>query len=128
LGVSAVGVTGLDHIVLRCADVDTTLAWYTDLLGLQPVRVDQWREGSAPFPSLRVDATTIIDLIGGNDGSPGALDHICLVVEPTDLAALAASGRFQVLDGPGTRYGARGDGTSLYVRDPDGLTVELRHY
>jgi catechol 2,3-dioxygenase-like lactoylglutathione lyase family enzyme len=126
--VSAVGVTGLDHIVLRCADVDTTLAWYTDLLGLQPVRVDQWREGSAPFPSLRVDATTIIDLIGGNDGSPGALDHICLVVEPTDLAALAASGRFQVLDGPGTRYGARGDGTSLYVRDPDGLTVELRHY
>jgi catechol 2,3-dioxygenase-like lactoylglutathione lyase family enzyme len=128
LGVSAVDVTGLDHIVLRCADVETTLAWYTDLLGLQPVRVEQWREGSAPFPSLRVDATTIIDLIGGNDGSPGALDHICLVVEPTDLAALAASGRFQVLDGPGTRYGARGDGTSLYVRDPDGLTVELRHY
>ena len=125
---SAVDVTGLDHIVLRCADVETTLAWYTDLLGLQPVRVEQWREGSAPFPSLRVDATTIIDLIGGNDGSPGALDHICLVVEPTDLAALAASGRFQVLDGPDTRYGARGDGTSLYVRDPDGLTVELRHY
>jgi catechol 2,3-dioxygenase-like lactoylglutathione lyase family enzyme len=126
--VSAVRVTGLDHIVLRCADVDTTLAWYTDLLGLQPVRVDQWREGSAPFPSLRIDASTIIDFIAGNDGSPGALDHICLVVEPTDLAALAASGRFDVLDGPDTRYGARGDGTSLYVRDPDALTVELRHY
>jgi catechol 2,3-dioxygenase-like lactoylglutathione lyase family enzyme len=38
------------------------------------------------------------------------------------------SGRFEVLDGPATRYGAQGDGTSLYVRDPDGNTVELRYY
>ena len=125
---SAVHVTGLDHIVLRCRDVDATIAWYSDLLGLQPVRVDEWRAGSAPFPSLRVDAGTIIDFVDGHDGSPGALDHICVVVEPTDLAALAAGGRFEVLDGPDTRYGARGNGTSLYVRDPDGLTVELRHY
>jgi catechol 2,3-dioxygenase-like lactoylglutathione lyase family enzyme len=126
--VSAVRVTGLDHIVLRCRDVEATIAWYSDLLGLQPVRVDEWRAGSAPFPSLRVDDATIIDFVAGNDGSPGALDHLCLVVEPTDLAALAASGRFEVLDGPDTRYGARGNGTSLYVRDPDALTVELRHY
>jgi catechol 2,3-dioxygenase-like lactoylglutathione lyase family enzyme len=126
--VSAVRVTGLDHIVLRCRDVEATIAWYSDLLGLQPVRVDEWRAGSAPFPSLRVDDATIIDFVAGNDGSPGALDHLGLVVEPTDLAALAASGRFEVLDGPDTRYGARGNGTSLYVRDPDALTVELRHY
>jgi catechol 2,3-dioxygenase-like lactoylglutathione lyase family enzyme len=126
--VSAVRVTGLDHIVLRCRDVEATIAWYSDLLGLQPVRVDEWRAGSAPFPSLRVDDATIIDFVAGNDGSPGALDHLCLVVEPTDLAALAASGRFEVLDGPDTRYGARGNGTSLYVRDPDAITVELRHY
>ena len=47
---------------------------------------------------------------------------------PPTWRQLAASGRFEVLDGPGTRYGARGDGTSLYVRDPEGTTVELRHY
>lgn len=125
---SLVRVSELDHIVLRCRAVDTTLAWYTELLGLQPVRLDEWRNGQAPFPSLRINDGTIIDFIGGRDESLGHLDHLCLVVEPTDLQALADSGRFEVLDGPDTRYGARGNGTSLYVRDPDGLTVELRHY
>jgi len=83
--------------------------------------------GTVLFPSLRVNEHTIIDLLAG-DTPDGRLDHICLVVEPLDLEALAASGRFEVLDGPGPRYGARGDGTSVYVRDPDGLTVELRYY
>jgi hypothetical protein len=91
------------------------------------VRIDEWRRGEAPFPSVRVNAQTIIDLIPGNE-TGGKLDHLCLVVEPVDLSALAASGRFDVVDGPAQRYGARGDGTSLYIRDPDGLVVELRHY
>jgi catechol 2,3-dioxygenase-like lactoylglutathione lyase family enzyme len=123
-----VRVSELDHIVLRCRHVDTTLTWYTELLGLEPVRIDEWRAGQAPFPSLRINDGTIIDLIGGGDESLGHLDHLCLVVDPIDLQALADTGRFEVLDGPGTRYGARGNGQSLYVRDPDGLTVELRHY
>ncbi len=124
---SALCVTGFDHIVLACSDVERTLAWYVDLLGLEPVRVDEWRRGEAPFPSVRVDAGTIIDLIAGTP-TDGRLDHFCLVVDPTDLDAIAASGEFTVVDGPGRRFGARGDGTSLYVRDPDGTVVELRHY
>jgi catechol 2,3-dioxygenase-like lactoylglutathione lyase family enzyme len=120
-------VTGLDHIVLVCADVEVTLAWYVELLGLEPVRVEEWRRGEVLFPSLRVSETTIIDLLAGRP-TDGRLDHFCLVVEPTDLAAIAASGAFEVVDGPGRRFGARGDGTSLYVRDPDGTVVELRHY
>ena len=120
-------VTGFDHIVLVCADVETTLAWYSDLLRLEPVRVDQWRRGEVFFPSLRVSEATIIDLIAGQP-SDGRLDHFCLVVEPVDLDAIAASGEFEVVDGPAQRFGARGDGTSLYVRDPDGTVVELRHY
>ena len=120
-------VTELDHIVLRCSDVERTLAWYTGMLGLAPVRLDDWRRGEAPFPSVRVNAGTIIDLVPG-DTADGRLDHFCVVIEPTDLAALAASGRFEVLDGPATRFGARGIATSLYVRDPDGATVELRQY
>lgn len=122
-----VTVVGFDHIVLKCADVETTLAWYLDVLGLAPVRVDEWRDGTAPFPSVRVNTTTIIDLVRGAGGD-GRLEHFCLVVESIDLAAVAASGRFEVVDGPGSRYGAQGDGTSLYVRDPDGTVVELRHY
>ena len=123
-------VTAFDHLVVRCSDVERTLAWYTDRLGLAPVAVDEWREGRAPFPSVRVTSDTIIDLISSPDGAPddGRLDHICLVVEEIDLAALASSGEFDVVEGPARRSGARGVGTSLYVRDPDGLVVERRHY
>lgn len=124
---SDIAVVGMDHIVLACADVETTLAWYLDVVGLAPVRVDEWREGEAPFPSARVDAGTIIDFIHG-DPSSGRLDHLCLVIEPIDLSVLAASSTLDVIEGPVTRYGARGDGTSLYVHDPDGTVVELRHY
>jgi catechol 2,3-dioxygenase-like lactoylglutathione lyase family enzyme len=124
---TVVRVTGFDHLVLRCADVDSTLAWYVDLLGLEAVRVDEWRRGKVPFPSVRVDDSTIIDLVGGPTDD-GRLDHICIVVDPVDLAALAASGEFDVVEGPARRFGARGEGTSLYVRDPDGLVVEIRHY
>ncbi|TFH19462.1 MAG: VOC family virulence protein [Acidimicrobiales bacterium] len=120
-------VTGFDHLVLACADVETTLAWYGDRLGLELVRVDEWRRREVPFPSVRVSDSTIIDLIAGQS-TDGRLDHFCVVVEPTDLAAIAASGEFDVVDGPVRRFGARGDGTSLYVRDPDGAVVELRYY
>lgn len=120
-------VVGFDHLVLVCADVERTLAWYLDELGLQPVRVQEWRAGTAPFPSARVDAGTIIDFIPGTP-TDGRLDHLCLVVRETDLDAVKASGRFEVVDGPAARYGARGNGTSLYVRDPDGAVVELRYY
>jgi catechol 2,3-dioxygenase-like lactoylglutathione lyase family enzyme len=124
---NTVTVTALDHIVLNCADIEKTLAWYVDRLGLAPVRVDEWRNGDVPFPSIRVNEGTVIDLVAG-DTNDGRLDHFCLVIAATDLGELAASGEFEVLDGPVTRFGARGDGTSLYVRDPDGTTVELRHY
>jgi catechol 2,3-dioxygenase-like lactoylglutathione lyase family enzyme len=124
---TAVRVSGFDHLVLRCADVESTLRWYVDLLGLETVRVDEWRRGQVPFPSVRVDDGMIIDLVAGSTDD-GRLDHICIVVEAVDLAALAASGEFDVVAGPVQRFGARGEGTSLYVRDPDGLVVEIRHY
>ena len=120
-------VVGLDHVVLNVADVERSLAFYCGELGLAPERVDEWRRGEILFPSVRVDARTIIDLLAVPRTGENA-DHLCLVVEPLDLDALKASGRFEVVDGPATRFGARGNGTSLYVKDPDGNTVELRHY
>ena len=123
-----VTVTAFDHLVVRCADIETTLAWYVDVLGLQALRVKEWRAGEIPFPSVRVDAGTIIDLVRGGGAAGSSVDHFCLVVDAVDLDALAATGVFDVVEGPATRYGARGNGTSLYVRDPDGMIVELRHY
>ncbi|MFI0791923.1 VOC family protein [Micromonospora rubida] len=52
---SAVRVTGFDHLVLTVADVERSLAFYCGTLGLEPVRVDRWRAGEAPFPSVRID-------------------------------------------------------------------------
>ena len=120
-------VTDVDHVVLNVADAERSLAFYVGELGLAPVRVEEWRRGEAPFPSVRVTPTFLVDLLetartGVNQ------DHFCLVVDPVDLEAVAASGRFTVVDGPAPRFGAQGMGTSLYVLDPDGNTVELRHY
>jgi catechol 2,3-dioxygenase-like lactoylglutathione lyase family enzyme len=123
----AVRVTGLDHLVLDVADTERSLAFYVGELGLEPVRVDEWRRNEVFFASVRVDPTTIIDLLE-TPPTGRNVDHICLVVEEQDLQALADSGRFEVVDGPDQRFGAQGDGTSLYVRDPDGNVVELRHY
>ncbi|HLM19523.1 MAG TPA: VOC family protein [Acidimicrobiia bacterium] len=120
-------VTGLDHVVLNVGDVERSLAFYCGELGLAPERADEWRRGEVLFPSVRVDAHTIIDLLAVARTGENA-DHLCLVVEPVDLEVVKASGRFEVVDGPATRFGARGNGTSLYVKDPDGNTVELRHY
>ncbi len=120
-------VQALDHIVLNVADVERSLAWYCDVLGLPGERVEEWRAGRTFFPSVRIDASTIIDLFAA-ERSGENLNHFCVVVEPCDLQAVADSGRFDVVDGPAKRWGARGDGTSLYVRDPDGNTVELRCY
>lgn len=120
----------LDHIVLVVGDVERTLAWYGHYAGLTHVRVQEWRRGDAPFPSLRVDDQTIIDLVPRNPGDAaerGRLDHICLVVSPADLATLADDPELEILE-QGTRFGARGNGQSIYVRDPDGLVVEFRTY
>ena len=119
--------TGVDHIVLTVADVERTLGWYEEHLGLEPLRVDEWRKGDAPFPSLRVNESMIIDVIVGPRAGEN-VDHICLIVDTDDLDALAASGRFDVVGGPSRLWGARGYGQGLYVRDPDGNVLELRHY
>ena len=127
-------VSGFDHLVLRVADVERSLTWYIGTLALEPVRVEEWRRGEVPFPSVRIDAATIIDLVPEAPGIPLAtgaartLDHLCLVIEPTDLHDLAGRTDLRVVDGPAARFGARGTGQSLYVLDPDDNVVELRHY
>ena len=120
-------VTGFDHVVLNVADAEKSIAFYCDELGLQPERVEEWRRKEVFFPSVRIDERTLIDLLEVPRTGENA-NHICLVVEPADFAAIKASGRFEVIDGPDTRWGAQGDATSLYIKDPDGNVVELRYY
>ncbi|UDY36108.1 VOC family protein [Dermatobacter hominis] len=123
----AVRVTGMDHVVLVVEDVERSVAWYRDELGIPTERLEEWRAGEVLFPSLRLDATTLIDLLPGTPAGRN-VDHVALTVDDVDLEAVAASGRFDVVAGPADLFGARGQGIGLYVRDPDGHVVELRTY
>lgn len=131
-----VKITEMDHIVLRVKDVEESLRFYTETLGLKSERVEQWRAGEIRFPSARLNDDTIIDLFA-SDQEPIARDgvrnqdHFCMVIEPTDMEDLKA--KFEALgvgiqSGPGKRWGSHGDGISLYLYDPDNNVVELRHY
>ncbi len=131
-----VKITEMDHIVLRVRDVDASLKFYTETLGLKPERIEQWRAGEIRFPSARLNDDTIIDFFGsdqqpiGRDGVRNQ-DHFCMVIEQTDMEVLKT--KFEALGveiqaGPGKRWGSHGDGISLYVYDPDENVVELRHY
>ncbi len=131
-----VKISEMDHIVLRTRDVEESLRFYTEVLGLQPERVEQWRAGEVRFPSARLNADTIIDFFA-SDNIPASKDdarnqdHFCMVIDHTDMDALKASFEdigVEIQAGPGKRWGSHGDGTSLYIYDPDNNVVELRHY
>ncbi|MFJ5840405.1 VOC family protein [Streptomyces shenzhenensis] len=118
----------LDHLVLRVRDPEAALDWYVRTFGFKPLRVAEYRAGTVPFPSVEIEPGCIIDLDARGTRTGENLAHFCLVVEETDLVGLAASGTFDVIDGPHRRWGARGPADLVYIRDPDGNTIELRHY
>jgi len=124
-------VKALDHIVLKSLDVSRSLRWYMDVLDLEGVRIEEWQRGEAPFPSVRIDEGTLIDLFeagSGLDKAAGNLDHFCLVLDGAEWQTLVDSGSVQIVLGPVEVFGARGMGESVYTHDPDGNTVELRRY
>jgi len=127
-------VNGFDHIVLRIRDKDRMIAFYRDVLGLSVDRdrpelgLTHIRAGSQMIDLVTVDGR--LGRMGGAAPGPEArnLDHFALQVRPFDEAAirahLAARGAEVVEEGQ--RYGADGEGFSLYVRDPEGNVVELK--
>lgn len=126
---------GLDHVVLRVPDMAQALGFYRDVLGAQVERTLD-RLGMV---QLRVGASLIdlVDLNGAMAKAQGArafspdavnVDHICIRIDPFDEAAVDAYLRERgvTIGEKGIRYGAQGDGPSIYIRDPFGTTVELK--
>jgi catechol 2,3-dioxygenase-like lactoylglutathione lyase family enzyme len=134
----------LDHIVIWVEDPARSVTFFVDVVGLTAVRLDDWRAGAAPYPSVRISATTIMDVIPlataadvnklpGAAGTAGnKTNHICLAMPRTEFDALRAR-----LEAAGTRaghfttdaFGARGLAPrAFYFRDPDGNIFEARHY
>jgi catechol 2,3-dioxygenase-like lactoylglutathione lyase family enzyme len=97
--VTPVHVKAFDHLVLNVADVERSVDFYTGLLGLEPVRLAEWRSGKVPFPSVRVTPETIIDLVSRSRGESN-VDHICLTVEPLDWDEVIRSGSLRRARGP----------------------------
>jgi len=133
-GGSPLELLGLDHVVLRVADPDRALRFYTDVLGctverhLEELGLLQLRAGAHLIDLVPVDSPL------GRPGGPAPgddarnVDHFALQLtsfdEPALRAHLEAHG---VAPGEvGQRYGAQGMGPSMYVKDPDGNVVELK--
>jgi glyoxylase I family protein len=122
---------GIDHIVLRTADVQRARAFYCDVLGCVLER-EQPELGLTQLRAGRslIDLVTLDGPLGAGE-PPGAgrnLDHFCLTLEPFEENRLMAwfGAHGVVANAPGMRYGAQGEGRSFFVSDPDGNHIELK--
>jgi catechol 2,3-dioxygenase-like lactoylglutathione lyase family enzyme len=122
-------VEGIDHIVLRVTDIELSVEFYTRVLGLRLERVIE----DLGIYQVRA-GRSIIDLIALAAGKALAekdqrgLDHVCLMVdgEIDDIVSYLREKRIEFVSPVRELYGATGFGTSVYVADPDGHTIELK--
>jgi catechol 2,3-dioxygenase-like lactoylglutathione lyase family enzyme len=134
----------LDHVVLWSDDPLASIDFYARIVGLTPVRLDEFRSGSAPFPSVRVSSTAILDVMaraaapaveamaGAPESAGHPVNHVCLAMSKDEVSALR--GRLEAngvaVSAPMTQsFGAQGLAVeAFYFRDPDGNVVEARYY
>ncbi len=134
----------IDHVVLWVDDPLQTADFYQRVVGLAGVRLDAFRAGKAPFPSLRVNGDSIIDLmarsaapavdamVGTRPGSGHPLNHLCLAMTRSEFEALLRRLEQHGVPVSGVMehsFGARGEAPrAFYFHDPDGNTLEARYY
>jgi glyoxylase I family protein len=124
----------IDHLVLRVRDIDAMRRFYCDVLGATHVAYrSEFGMSHLKAGRSMIDLVTVDGKLGRAGGAaPGRegrnLDHLCLRVEPFDQEAIVAHlKRHGVEVGEiRRRYGAEGNGVSIYVIDPEGNTVELK--
>jgi len=129
-----INITAIDHVVIRVVDLETMVAFYQEVLGMRLER----GPGKGGLAQLRaglslldlVDVAGPLGRIAGDTPERKApnMDHLCLRVDPWDTDRVIAhlSEHAVDFDPVGNRYGATGQGPSIYLRDPEGNTVELK--
>ncbi len=124
---------GLDHLVVNTRDVENAVIFYRDVLGMEILRLDEFREGKVGFVSARVSPETIIDIRpdpSGEKVTPN-VDHYCLVLGPTDMKKLHSDLQAKGVRSDGEvhpAWGAQGYGEQFKIWDPEGNKIELRCY
>lgn len=129
----------MDHIVLNVEDDEKMIAFYSKVLMFGPERLEEYRAGDVPFPSVRLNSDTIIDLFPKKmwQKSPRAaqarenLNHFCIALSKgtwEKLLERLQANKVTIEEGPVPRWGAHGTGTSIYFRDPEGNLIEARYY
>jgi catechol 2,3-dioxygenase-like lactoylglutathione lyase family enzyme len=129
----------MDHIVLNVEDEEKMVAFYSEILLFASERLEEYRRGEAPFPSVRLNCDTIIDLfpkkMWQKSNSAGAgrenLNHFCIALSRAEWDSLSQRLRangVETEEGPVQRWGAHGTGISIYFRDPEGNRIEARYY
>src|SRR2546421_6927543 len=113
----------IDHVVLRVKDMQRMVRFYTEVLGAEFIAF----RPQFSMTHLRA-GSSIIDLVAGDAGPGHNMDHFCLRVEPFDETAILAHLKSHgvALGESRTRYGAEGNGVSIYLTDPEGNQVELK--
>ena len=126
-------VVGLDHVVVNTQDPERAIHFYGDVLGLEILRLEEFRAGKVGFASARISPETILDIrpIAAGERATPNMDHYCLVLGPTDMqqlhAELKAKG-IKVEETVRPAWGAQGFGQQFKLWDPDGNKIELRCY
>ena len=129
----------IDHIVLNIEDDDEMITFYSTILMMPSERLEEYRAGTVPFPSVRLNADTIIDLFpkkmwqkeGGGPLGRRNLNHLCIGLDKAawgDLIERLQANHVAIEEGPVPRWGAHGQGTSIYFRDPEDNLIEARYY
>lgn len=124
----AIKVRSLDHLVLTCGDVEASIAFYCDLLGMRREAFGEGRVAvhfGAQKMNLHAHPTPHAPLVA-RVAEPGTAD-LCFLIEGSleDAEAALRRAAVPIEKGPIERAGATGTIRSLYVRDPDGNLVEL---
>jgi catechol 2,3-dioxygenase-like lactoylglutathione lyase family enzyme len=127
-------ITDADHTNWWVKDVERSLGFYRDVLGLEPFGLEAYERGEHPLVSLRVTPNFILHLRPDPTFEPaptGGYDHLALVVEdttPEELVENLEAAGVEIENRSENVIGARGPGQALYVRDPDGYLIELKFY
>jgi len=120
----------LDHLALKVTDMDKTLHFYHQVLGLELLRTsgpnaEGGRSAVLQAGGQKIDMFSRPDFVSADKDKPVGMDHLCLIMDTAsveDLITHLQQTEVEIFWGPVTRHSS----TSVYVYDPDGVHVELR--